>query len=84
MVQKTINMETKGDLKSSTMVQDFNAYYPRGHRLSHNTSSKMQTKGSNNKNSTHSNKLKNKILKPTPLYGNAAEPAKKKDKKKRF
>ena len=79
MMQKAVNVEAKAGLKSSTMVQDSNARCFRGHYLSHNTSSKVQTQGS--KNSSRSKKPKPKNPKPAPLRNNAAEPTKKEDKK---
>ena len=85
MVQRAVNIEAKAGLKSSTMVRDLDACCPRGHRLSHNTSSKVQTQGS--KDSSRSEEAKPKDPKLAPLRENAAEPAKKedrKDKKKRF
>ena len=85
MVQKTLNTEAKASLKSSTMVRNLDTRCSKGHRLSHNTSSKVQTQGS--KDSSHSEEPKPKDLKPTPSRDNAAEPAKKenkKDKKKKL
>ena len=85
MVQRTVNAEAKAGLRSSIMVQDLNARYPKGYRLFHNTSLKVQTQGS--KNSSSSEELKPKDSKPALLRDNVAEPAKKEDrkeKKKRF
>ena len=45
IVQRAINAEVKAGLRSSTMVWDLDARCPRGHRSSHNTSSKVQTQG---------------------------------------
>ena len=45
MMQKAVNVEAKAGLKSSTIVQESDARYPRSHRLSHNTFSKVQTQG---------------------------------------
>ena len=88
MMQRAVNAEAKADLRSSTMVRDLDARCPRGHRPSHNTSSKVQSQGSNNKDSSRSEEPKPKDLKPAPPRNDAAaEPAKKedrKDKKKRF
>ena len=88
MVQKAVNAKTKVGLRSSTMVRDLDAHYPRGHRPSHNTSSKVQSQGSNNKDSSRFKEPKPKDLKlASPHDDAAAEPAKKedrKDKKKRF
>ena len=82
MVQKAINTEAKAGLRSSTMVRDLNAHCRRGHHLSHNFSSKVQTQDSSHKDSPRSEESKNKDLKPALSRGNAAEPAKKEDKKK--
>ena len=41
IVQRTINAEAKAGLRSSTMVRDLDTRCPRGHRPSHNTSSKV-------------------------------------------
>ena len=88
MVQRTVNAKAKAGLRSSTMIWDSDARCPRHHYPSHNTSSKVQSQGSNNKDSSYSEELKPKDLKPSPPYDNAAvEPAKKKDrkdKKKKF
>ena len=43
MVQKTVNAGVKADLKSNIMVWNANFRYSRGHRLSQNTFSKVQT-----------------------------------------
>ena len=87
MMQKAVNAEAKVGLRSSTMVQDSDAHCPKGYRPSHNTSSKVQTQGSNHKDSSRSEEPKPKDSKPAPLHDNAAKPAKKddrKDKKKRL
>ena len=87
-MQRTVNIEAKTSLRSSTIVWDSDAYCLRGYRLSQNTFSRVQTQGSNNKDFSYSKKLKSKDLKPAPLHDNAAaKPAQKKDKKdkkKRF
>ena len=87
-MQKVVNARAKAGLRSSTMVWNLDARCSRGHRPSHKTSSKVQSQGSNNKDSSHSKELKPKDLKPSLPRNNAvAEPAKKenrKDKKKRF
>ena len=75
MMQKAVNAEAKTVLRSSIMVQDSDARCPRSHRPSHNTSLKMQTKGS--KDSFCSKKPKPKDPKPVLSYNNAAESAKK-------
>ena len=81
MVQRAVNAEAKAGLRSSTMVQESDAHCPRGHRPSHNTSSKVQTQGS--KDSSRSKKLKPKDPKSAPSSDNAAEPAKKEDRKEK-
>ena len=43
MVQRAVNAEAKAGLKSSAMVQDSDICCPRGHRLSNNIASKVQT-----------------------------------------
>ena len=43
MVQRAVNAEAKAGLRSSTMVRELDARCPRGHRPSHNTSSKVQS-----------------------------------------
>ena len=85
MVQRAVNAEAKAGLRSSTMVRDLDARCPRGHRPSHNTSSKMQTQGS--KDSSRLKETKPKDPKSAPSRDDAAESPKKddrKDKKKRF
>ena len=85
MVQRAVNAEAKTGLRSSTMVWNLDACCPRGHRLSHNTFSKVQTQGS--KDSSRSKEPKPKDLKPAPSRDNVAEPVKKenrKNKKKRL
>ena len=79
IVQRAVNTKVKAGQRSSTMVQDLDACYPRGHRLSHNTSSKIQTQGS--KDSSWSEEPKSKDEKPASSRDNAAEPAKKKERK---
>ena len=78
-MQKAVNAEVKAGLRSSIMVQDSDAFCPRDHCLSHNTFSTVQTQGS--KDSSCSKEPKPKDLKLALLRDNAAEPAKKKDKK---
>ena len=88
MVQKAVNVEAKTGQRSSTMVRDLDARCLRGHHPFHNTSSKVQSQGSNNKNSFYSKEPKPKDPKLAPPRDDAAaELAKKedkKDKKKRF
>ena len=86
-MQKAVNAEAKATLRSSTMSRESDTHCPRGHRPSHNTSSKVQTQGSSHKDSPHSQEPKPKNLKPTMSRDNVAEPAKKenrKEKKKRL
>ena len=85
MVQRAVNPEVKAGLRSSSMVRNLDACCPRGHRLSYNTFSKVQTQGS--KNSSHPKEIKSKNLKSALSHDNVAELPKKdnrKDKKKRF
>ena len=81
MVQRAVNAEAKAGLRSSTMVRESDARCPRGHRPSHNTSSKVQTQGSSHKDSPRSEERKPKDPKPAPSHDDAAEPAKKEDRK---
>ena len=81
MVQRAVNAKAKAGLRSSTMVRDLDARCPRGHRPSHNTSSKVQTQGSSHKDSPRSEEPKHKDPKPAPSRDNAAEQAKKEDRK---
>ena len=73
IVQKTVNVETKVGLKSSIMVRDSYICCTRGHRPSHNTSSKVQTQGSNYKNLLCSKESKSKDPKSASPYDNTAE-----------
>ena len=81
IVQRAVNAEAKTGLRSSTIVWNLDVRCPRGHCLSHNTSSKVQTQGS--KDSSRSKEPKLKDPKPAPSHDNAAEPAKKEDKKEK-
>ena len=83
MVQRAVNAETKASLRSSIIARDLNAYCPKGHCLSHNTSSKVQTHGSNHKNSPRSKKSKSKDPKSTSPYDNMADQTKKEGEKKK-
>ena len=51
MVQRAVNAEAKAGLRSSIMVRDADSRCPRGHRPSQNTFTKIQTQGSNIKES---------------------------------
>ena len=82
MVQRAINAEAKAGLRSSTMIQKSDARCPRGHRPSHNTSSKVQTQRTIAKE-PRSEESKPKDPKPAPSRDNAAEPAKKEDRKEK-
>ena len=85
MVQRAVNAEVKAGLRFSTIVRDLDACCPKGHRLSHNTSSKVQTQGS--KDLFRPKKTKPKDPKSAPSRDDAAKLPKKddkKDKKKRF
>ena len=85
MVQRAVNAKAKAGRRSSTMVRISDAHCPRGYYSSHNTFSKVQIQGS--KNSSRSKEPKLKDLKSAPSRDDAAEPAKKKDRKdtkKRF
>ena len=81
MVQRAVNAEAKVGLRSSTMVRDLDARCPKGHHLSHNSSSKVQTQGSSHKDLPRSKELKPKDPKPAPSRDNVVEPAKKEDRK---
>lgn len=41
-MQKTVNVETKVDLRFSIMIRDFNIYYPRNYRSSNFTSTALK------------------------------------------
>ena len=79
MVQRAVNAKAKAGLRSSTIVWKSDARCFRGYRLSHNTSSKVQTQGS--KDFSRSEESKPKNPKPALSRDNAAEPAKKEDRK---
>ena len=85
IVQRAVNAKTKADLSSSTMFWDLDAYCPKGHRLSYNTSSTVQTQSS--KDLSRPKKTKPKDPKLVLSRDNAAESFKKddrKDKKRKF
>ena len=85
MVQKAVNAEAKAGQRSSSMVWDLDAYCPRGHRPSHNTSTKVQTQGS--KDLSRLKRTKSKDPKSALSRDNVGESPNKdnmKDKKKRF
>ena len=87
MVQKAVNAEAKAGLRSSTMVRESDARCPRGHRPSHNTSSKVQTQGSSHKDSPRTKKSRPKEAKSTdgkaPAPPRSNEPAKPNCEKKK-
>ena len=83
MVQRAVNAEAKASLRSSIMIKELDVRCPRGHHPSHNTSFKVQTQGSSHKDSTRSKEPKPKNPKPTLSRDNAAEPAKKEDRKEK-
>ena len=59
MMQKAVNAKAEAGLKPSIMVWKSDAHYPRGHRPSHNTFSKVQTQGTTAKKPrTKESKLK--------------------------
>ena len=82
MVQRAVNAEAKAGLRSSTMVRESDARCPRGHRPSHNTSSKVQTQGSSHKDSPRTEESRPKEAKstdgknPAPPRSESAEPGK--------
>ena len=43
MVQRAVNVELKAGLRSSKIIRESDARCPKGHRPSHNTSSKVET-----------------------------------------
>ena len=89
MVQRAVNAEAKAGLRSSIMVQDTNSHCPRGHRLSQNTSTKVQTQGSTAKESKPK-ESRRKESKPTdrktpaPPRTNEPEKTSCQDKKKEY
>ena len=42
MMQRAVNAEAKMGLRSSTIIQDLDICYPRGHHPSNSTASKVQ------------------------------------------
>ena len=84
MVQRAINAKAKAGLRSTIMVRDSDIYCPQGYCPSNNTVSKVQTQGTAIKDSSHLEKSRTKDPKLVPLCDNPAEPAKKKDKQKKF
>ena len=81
MMQRAVNAKAKAGLRASTMVRESDARCPRGHRPSHNTSSKAQNQGCSHKDSPCSKEPKPKDSKLAPSRDDAAEPAKKEDRK---
>ena len=83
MMQNAINVEAKGGLKSSTIVQDSNIHCPRGHRSSNSIALKVQIQKTIAKNS-HLEEPKIKIVKFTlSLAAQASKLLKQACKKKR-
>lgn len=66
MIQKILNIETKAALKSSTIVQNSDIYYSKGHCPSNNTALKVQIQRIIAKNSSHFEKPKTKHPKSAP------------------
>ena len=87
MVQKAVNAKAKAGLRSSTMVRESDARCPRGHRPSHNTSSKVQTQGTTAKEPrTEESRPKEAKSTDTPPRSESAEPGKtsRTDKKREY
>ena len=85
MVQRAVNAEFKAGLRSSAMVRDSDIRYPRGHRPSINTTSKVQTQGTIAKDSQQE-EPKVKEVKPTSSWATEASKSLKqarKEKKKK-
>ena len=86
IVQGAINAKAKVGLRSSTMVRESNAYCHRGHHLSHNNFSKVQTRETTVKE-PHTEELRPKVAKSTnnkatvlPRSNEAAKPNREKKK----
>ena len=88
-MQKTVNVEAKASLRSSIMVRDVDSRCLRGHRLSQNTSTKVQTQGSTAKK-CKPKESRPKDLKlangktPAPPCINEPEKISRQDKKKEY
>ena len=85
IVQKAVNVKAITGLKSSTIIQDLDIFYFKGHSLSNSTASKVQTQGITAKNSFRPKKPKTKETKF--VYTDATEffePVKKENKQKKF
>lgn len=80
MVQKTVNIKAKADLKSSTIVWDLDAHYLRDYYPFYITFSKIQTQESSTKK-FKVKKPKPKKPKPALSHNNIAKSIKKKDRK---
>ena len=91
MMQRVVNVETKADLKSSAMVRNLDACYPKSHYFSHIIFLKTQTQRFNTKKSKleefkpKKSKLAN-IKTSATFYPNFTEPRKTsyQDKKKKY
>ena len=87
MVQRAVNVEAKAGLRSNTMVQKLDIRCPRGHRLSHNISLKVQTQGTTAKESRTEESRPKEVKStdgktPAPLCSNeSAKPNCKKKKR---
>ena len=81
IVQKAVNTEAKVGLRSSTMVQDLDIRFPKSHRPSKRSASKVQPQGTTAKDSSRPKKPKAKDTKA--VHANTAKPSEqnKKDKK---
>ena len=84
IVQRAVNAEAKAGLRPSTIVWDLDIHYPRGHRPSNSTASKVQTQKTTTKDSFRPKKPKAKDI--IAVHANASEPLEqdKKDKKDRL
>ena len=75
IMQRAVNAEVKAGLKSSTIIQDLDIRYPRSHRSSNSTTSKVQTKEITTKDS-HPEEPKVKKTRSTSFQTEACEPFK--------
>ena len=89
-MQRAINAEAKGGLKSSTIVRGLDIHCLRGHLSFSSIALKMQTQGTTAKDSSHPEKPRAKETKS--VYTDTAKPSKqnkndkkdRSDKKRRF
>ena len=90
MVQRAVYAKAKTGLRSSSIFQDSDIYYPRGYHPSNGTASKVQTQGTTAKDFLRPEKPKAKETKS--VRSDAAEPLEqdkknkkdRQDKKQRF